>query len=349
MIVAVAARKGSPGVTSLSALIAAYWHQSTPARLLLEADPSGGSLAARWSDAHGLTWDPGLLALSTSRRVVSTELLPSVAQQVADGLWVCAAPPGADQVRGGLQRLADAGAAQLASAPDLLTIADCGRLVASSPAMPLARRAAVLVVVCRPRLDEVHALVPAVAELRQSGCSPALVCLGDRPYDPIEVAGSLGVELLGTVPVDERAAAALDGDGLTAGRALRRSRLVDAVEELVSRLQVRCADALAIPGLDRAPGPLDAGTGGPTGAPDHGPQATANIPAAFDRPPAQAVDGPAPGAATPSPPGPPDGGAEAEGRLVAAGMEGPLSPAMMAARASAAARMASSDRERLDE
>ncbi|MEM9131813.1 MAG: hypothetical protein AAF962_09385 [Actinomycetota bacterium] len=348
MLVAVASRKGSPGVTTLAALIGAYWHQPGATRLVLEADPSGGSLAARWSVAHGLTWDPGLLALSTSRRAMSLDLLPAVAQPVADDLWVAAAPPGPDQVEAGLLRLGDAGAAGLAAAHGLVTIADCGRLRPTLASMVLARRAALTVLVCRPRLDEVHALVPAVAELRASGCTLGLACIGHRPYEPDDVATSLGVELLGVVPDDERAAEALDLDGLAAGRTLRRSRLVAEVSELVSRIQARCVELVG-PLVPAGPA---AGPAVHPGAPSpaSGTVGTADPPSGSGSGSADAgVDGTS-GARRP------DGAAGDDGdegdeqavrraRLVAAGMDGPLSPAMMAARASAAAQVSPADRD----
>ncbi len=391
MLVAVASRKGSPGVTTLAALIGAYWHQPGTTRLLVEADPSGGSLAARWSAAHDLTWDPGLLSLSTSRQTISLDLLPTVAQRLADDLWVAAAPPGPDQVEAGLLRLGDAGAAGLAAAPGLVAVADCGRLRPTMASMVLARRAALTVLVCRPRLDEVHALVPAVAELRAAGCTLGLVCVGDRPYTPDDVAASLGVDLLGTLPEDDRAADALDIDGLAAGRPLRRSRLVAETTDIVSRIQARCAERVGPTApTEAAASPPPA----PTFAPPQGVADATAEPAAGEDPRTPAPDparaGPAPAhraeappavASSAEPPSPeppslepssaeppsaepstagPGAGPGRSGRtdrldhpavarqrerLVAAGMDGPLSPAMMAARASAAARISPSDEQ----
>lgn len=246
MIVALASRKASPGTTTLTALLAAYWYEPGSERLVVEADPSGGTLAARWSNAHGLSWDPGLLSLSTTRSRLDAGLLPSISQPLADAFWVAAAPPAPDQVRACLARMGDTGAAALAGAADLATFVDCGRLTSSSPALPLAQRAAMTILVCRPRLDEVHALVPAVSELSQAGCSLGLVCVGDGPYPPSEVARTLATDLLAVLPVDDRACAALDREGFRAGRVLRRSALVRAVEELAGLIRSRCAGALEV-------------------------------------------------------------------------------------------------------
>jgi hypothetical protein len=232
MMVSVASRKASPGVTTLAALLCAYWDASR-SRLLLEADPDGGALAARWSDSHGLTWDPGLLALSTDRRPLSSETLPEVAQPVADGVWVSAAPPGAEQVAGALSRLGSAGVAELA-ASDNMIVADCGRLRPDSAALPVAAGSALTMLVVRGRLDEVHALVPAVDELTAAGCRLGLVVIEAGPYRPVEVASSLGLELVGSLPCDERAAATFNRHGLTAGRRFTRSLLAAAAMRLVS-------------------------------------------------------------------------------------------------------------------
>jgi hypothetical protein len=258
VIIAVASRKASPGVTTLTALLAAYWHEPGASRLVVEADPSGGTLAARFSTAHRLSWDPGLLALSTSRSRLSGERLPSVAQEIEEGLWVAAAPPAPDQVSAGLARMGDQGAAQLAAAGDIRAFVDCGRLTAGSPAISLARRAALTILLCRPRLDEVHALAPAVTELNDAGCTLGLICVGDRPYTPTEVADTVGIELLGVLPVDDRAAAAFDADGLNAGRVLRRSALAATMAELAGLIGARVAATLApapAPAPARAPAP----------------------------------------------------------------------------------------------
>jgi hypothetical protein len=262
VIIAVASRKASPGVTSLTAWLAESWSEPGVTRLMVEADPSGGSLAARWSVAHRLTWDPGLLTLSTSRTPLDAASLPLLTQPLAEGLVVAAAPPAPDQVVGALIRWGDRGATELAGVPAIRAFVDCGRLNASSPALAFARRAALTVLVCRPRLDEVHALVPAVAELTGAGCTLGLVCVGDEPYHPAEIARATGVELLGVIPVDVRAAAVFDRDGFNSGRTFRRSRLAHTVAELTELVRSRCAEVLVAPDPAAIGGPV---AGGPVG------------------------------------------------------------------------------------
>lgn len=266
MIVAVASRKASPGVTTLTALLGSYWYEPDAERLVIEADPSGGTLAARWSGSHGLSWDPGLLALSTTRQALDASMLDAVSQPIADSVWVAAAPPGPDQVVAGLARLGDSGSAALARAAGIVAFADCGRLGSSSPALPLARRAALTILVCRPRLDEVHALAPAVGELTDAGCALGLVCIGDGPYAPSEVARTLSVDLLGALPADERAAAAFERHGLGAGRVFQRSTLVRRAEELAGLVRSRCVDAVVELPLSPAMSTLRSAAEGPSRA-----------------------------------------------------------------------------------
>jgi hypothetical protein len=204
---------------------------------------------------HGLSWDPGLLTLSTTRGRLDAESIPSLTQPVADGLSIAAAPPAPDQVGAALERLGDRGAAELAAAPLVRAFVDCGRLTASSPAMVLARRAALTILVTRPRLDEIYALMPAVTELNEAGCNLGLVCVGEDAYHPAEIASAARIDLLGVIPEDRRAAAAFDDDGMAAGRAFRRSRLVAALTELVGVVRSRCADSLrprAVPAMPDA-------------------------------------------------------------------------------------------------
>ena len=279
MIIAVASRKASPGVTSLTAWLAQFWSEPGVTRLIVEADPSGGSLAARWSSAHGLTWDPGLLTLSTSRSTLAADTLEALTQRLTDGVLAAAAPPAPDQVIGALIRWGDRGAAELAAAEGVRAFVDCGRLTAASPALTLARRAALTVLLCRPRLDEVNALVPAVAELTAAGCSLGLVCLGSEPYLPAEIANAAGLPLLGVLPFDARAAAVFDRDGLEAGRSFRRSALAQTAAELTEYIRSRSAEILtagvASAPAARARGPEPAAPGpepvGVTGAEPTGP------------------------------------------------------------------------------
>lgn len=245
MIIAIGSRKASPGVTTLTTLLAAYWHEENATRLIVEADPSGGTLAARWQEAHDLTWDPGLVAMSANRGKLDGPAIGVVSQTIGEGLQVAAAPPAPHQVSAALAAMGEKAAASLAAAPDVRAFVDCGRLSMASPAMPLARRAALTVLVCRPNLEEVHTLLPGVVELSDAGCALGLVVVGDGPYHPTEIADAATIELLGHVPYDDRAVQTWNLDGLHAGRAFRKSPLARTMSDLASLIADRCARVIA--------------------------------------------------------------------------------------------------------
>lgn len=242
MIISIASRKGSPGVTSLTSLLAWCWPDQDQRRLILEADPSGGSLAARWNTSLGVTLDPGLIDLSASQTRLDEDSLGMVSQPLSDQLRIVAAPPAPHQTSAALSGLGDRGAARLSAMADLVVFADVGRLNAASPALPLARRSAVTLLMCRPTLDEVQVLAPAVSELANAGCALGLVCVGSSPYDPAEVAERLALPLFGTIADDASAAASLNSDGFSA-RSLRRSRLARSGADVASTVHARTARA----------------------------------------------------------------------------------------------------------
>src|SRR3546814_5802203 len=98
---------------------------------------------------------------------------------------------------------------------------DCGRLDPGSPSVRLFEDAEVQVVGCRPSLAAVHHLQ---ARLRAIDSRRArLLAIGERPYAPDALAAACGIPLLGSLPLDARAAETLgDGPALSA-RALGRS------------------------------------------------------------------------------------------------------------------------------
>jgi len=238
MIIAVAGGKGSPGATAVAALVAAAWphgdagDDSPP--VLLEADPEGGVLAARWHRALGVTHDPGLLSLAAARDGSALERLRGHSQRAGATLDLVAGPPGAAQTEACLRELGDSAAAALQEAP-VVCVVDCGRLHPASPALPWARSADHLLLVARPRLDDVVTLAPAADRLRAAGLSPSLVCVGTSPFDPAEVAEHAGLPLRAGLADDPAGFAALFVHGPGARR-VARGRLRRSVAALVGSL-----------------------------------------------------------------------------------------------------------------
>jgi len=70
-LIALAADKGSPGVTTAAVALSAVW----PRRVLLaETDPAGGDLVYRSAAAHGGPLNPNTGMLSTAARAACPAL-----------------------------------------------------------------------------------------------------------------------------------------------------------------------------------------------------------------------------------------------------------------------------------
>jgi MinD-like ATPase involved in chromosome partitioning or flagellar assembly len=108
-LVAVAAAKAAPGVTTSALAMAAAWPAGRQV-LLVEADPGGGDLAARF----GLAAEPGLVSLAAAaRRQIDSALVGDHAQKLPGGLGVLVGPPGPEQAAAALGMLAPAALAGL--------------------------------------------------------------------------------------------------------------------------------------------------------------------------------------------------------------------------------------------
>jgi hypothetical protein len=255
VIWAVASRKGSPGATTLAALLAWRWPDAGEPRLIVEADPDGGVLAARWHAAAHLTHEPGLLSLAAARDGDVGERVARHVQSLAPGVDVLVSPPSPAQVIASLRALGDDAVAALARDPRPCFV-DCGRLGPASAALPWARQAERVLLVMRPRLDEVVALRPVVEALDALSLPLGLVTVGERPFHPLEVADQLSLPLLGVV-ADDPAAAALVDRGELGARALHRSRLARSVAELARVLGASVAPEPVVP-EPGVPAPVEA-------------------------------------------------------------------------------------------
>ena len=232
-LVVLGATRSSPGVTTAALALGAVWQRGGRQALLVEADPDGGVLAAR----YGLGAHPNLTELAGRSR---SGLRPTDAwdhaQVLPGGLGVVVAHPSADQthaaLRTGAARIGD----HLSRVDGTDVLVDAGRLSPSSPALDLLSWASLIVVVLRPRLDEISALaqrLPALQELGEVG----VVLVGKRPYGPSEVAANLGAEVLGVLADDPKGAAAVDGTG--GSRRFHTSTLVRSARVVAGVLAAR--------------------------------------------------------------------------------------------------------------
>jgi hypothetical protein len=212
MLIAVCSLGGSPGVTTLSVALAACLPQPIQP-VLVECDPSGGSLAVRF----GLNSSPGLVSLTAAaRRDPTAELLWEHTQSLPGGLPVVAAPPGADYTRAALATLVDSHRRSVsvlrgaATRPASLVIADCGRLDTGSPAVAIARDADRVLLLTHSRADELARVAAGLSMVDLWAMRPGLLLVGPG-YSPAEVTHELGVPVVAQIPRDDKGARALTG------------------------------------------------------------------------------------------------------------------------------------------
>ncbi len=155
-LITVAGSKHSPGATTLMMGLAATWPATAGRRLLVvEADPGGGVLAARYEALRGerTLADTALMlrrgfriedVLASSRRmwgwlpVVVTPLPPRQAYEALAKREGAGGAPAAERLAVGL-----------AGCPDVDVVVDIGRLTPQSPALPFIEQADVTLLVTR--------------------------------------------------------------------------------------------------------------------------------------------------------------------------------------------------------
>ena len=175
-LIAVAADKGSPGVTVSSVALAAVWPRPV---LLAECDPAGGDLVYWLPGADGGQLDPrrGLLSLAVAaRRGLQPRQVWEHTQKLRGGLDVLAGVTSAEQ-GAGLEGLWGPVGAVLAGLPGADVIADCGRVGADGSFADLLAQAAAVVLITRSSLGDVVRLrerVTAVAAALHRRGRPAV-------------------------------------------------------------------------------------------------------------------------------------------------------------------------------
>jgi hypothetical protein len=153
-LIAVASMAGSQGVTTTALGLAACWPDAEAVPLVVECDPSGGDLAARWQ----LGARPGLAEVGGAAAAADQpgpEVLAAGAQQIEVAgrkvSVVCASLGGAE-VAPALSVLTAPGSKALQD-PDGWVVADVGRLDDHGPTWPLVAAADCTVLVARTHLE----------------------------------------------------------------------------------------------------------------------------------------------------------------------------------------------------
>jgi len=191
-LIALAADKGSPGVTTAAVALAAVW----PRRVLLaETDPAGGDLVYRSAAAHGGPLNPntGMLSIAaTARRGLVPDQIWDHVQPLSGGLEVLVGLGNAEQAAGlaGLWPTLGHSFASLAESPHAAdVIADCGRIAGETPVVDLFPHASLVLLISRTEPE-------AIARVRDRAAA-----LGNRLHGGQRGVATMGNPMIGVVLV----------------------------------------------------------------------------------------------------------------------------------------------------
>jgi len=208
------------------------WPDSQHA-IVAELDPAGGDLATRF----GRSFEPGVISLAAAtRRASGSASAVEHCQQLLGGVDVLVSPASADQANAAIRLLDDRGIWAELRGGEQEILADCGRLGVGSTVAAVVQASTLLVLLARPLLNELHHLHSRLPVLQAAAVRVALVLVGNGPYSVSEVAETLSLEVLGSLPSDA------DSAGILAGapgsrRALARLPLLRSASALVDQLQ----------------------------------------------------------------------------------------------------------------
>ncbi len=223
----VAGGKHSPGTTTLAQTIATI----ATAGLLVEADPSGGDLAAR----TGLSLDPGLASLTVAARTGLTHRhLAEHVQTLPSGIQVLVSPVALRHAISTITTIGGPLAALLHQDNEGdggLTVVDVGRVDTTTLVEPLLNAADRVLFVTGGNADDIAGARSRVDMLGDHARAVTVVVTGHGGFALGEISAALAVPDVVRVPWDPRAVAAIS-TGRAFDRWTARSAYVRAVAHL---------------------------------------------------------------------------------------------------------------------
>lgn len=221
MIVTVGSIRGAPGATSWALLLAAAWPaEFDEQRIVLEADPTGGVIGAR----YGLGVEPGALRLVTTIRRNGTQVIDveSSARVLEPSLLVVPGPETGEQAR---PVWADSAmdVAQRLVVDGRVWLVDIGRSDESNPSVAFARYSKLVVLVVGPRAEDLVQVPARVAALGRHGSRVAVIVSGRCEFPAVDVETFSGADAAWVV--DPRSDMIEEVGSLLGGRRARRSWL----------------------------------------------------------------------------------------------------------------------------
>lgn len=228
MILTVCSAKGAPGATTAAATITLGWPSPVA---LLELDSSGGSLAAWWGSTLGVSCEPGLVSLASSRGPVGGDPLATHGQQITEHALAVAAPTNPVQIRTAARSVLDR--LDVGSIERDVVI-DAGRLTNDGSSAPILARSDYVLIVVRPRLADVAATACLVEQALQFTPNVGLACVGRYPYSADDVSAYCRASFVTVFADDPRGADLLAFEPVS--KATRRSALARSAGPLIDAL-----------------------------------------------------------------------------------------------------------------
>jgi len=226
--------------TTTTVALASAWPASSDA-FIVEADPSGGDLAA-WFDIPVL---PSLSTVVTGTIDTRWPEADRHTRLTASGLRLIPAPPSAAEAQHAVAETGRALASALAAQRSPVAIVDAGDVPSSPAAHPLVATAAVTVIVHRQSSQSVRAaavrlqrLADQVDVMSTSPSGLVVAVVGGDPFDVDQIQSFL-TESAGTtqvvgLPVDSLTAAVFAGRTGVSARRLARLPLARAARSLAA-------------------------------------------------------------------------------------------------------------------
>jgi hypothetical protein len=237
--------KGSPGVTTSLVALALQWPEPV---VLASADPAGDDLRAGILQAAAPAHH-GLLDLALSLRRGAGDVANSAINLRAEERSVWLLPGVTDPTQMDVLTPHWSGVASALTGCGRDVLVECGRASTTRLPVELTDRAELISVVLRPTLQGVDRARPLVARLSKdvlagrSRAEVGVLCVGDAPYQPSEVAKALEVPLFGVLPFD-----AVSADRLSQGDVPWRRPLLRAAHGVARELSTRATRSIELAG-----------------------------------------------------------------------------------------------------
>jgi len=260
-LISVFSLKGSPGVTTLSCLLASAWSVPGPV-IVVEADPSGGDLAARFELSSRTGW--ASLCSSARRSEAAPSLAPHL-QILPGGLPTLVGSRGTDRRSARSEEGAVIRSGCGGTERSGLTVVDLGRVLDGDEISDtwLQESDASVLVVPGEASAAVQLRDRAPRLLETCNGHLGMVVVGGG-YTSRELAVFAGIPVIGDVPIDAPAAAVASGSS-GAERRLERSLLwmaaVRTSATLAARLDSGWPDGLGAAESRSPDGPVPEVTG----------------------------------------------------------------------------------------